>query len=365
MAPSCASRTAASDSDLSSTMRSLPSAPPSSTSRPSGWKVAAVTAPPDEGTRLSSSSDLASKSAHPSAPALSTASPHGCTLSAATPPSCALALATCFHLPPLPVAPHSRSVPSAPPVKAAAAPSDRAAAETAPLWPLSVAAILPASASKSTACPSSPPESVIASPSAPASHTTQRTPGAVVLCSGLAISPSKPANASASGKPSGSGRFLRHACSSAALASTAASTSASRPRTRLAAGASPSSPPASAPRLAGPPPAACACARASSLSLVTRAITRQAASCWYSAWLSSCRAPSSCCRSSYVSTIKPSHSDASSRSSPGNEAAAAGRGSTARDVSTANRSPDDRSCCVTGHLPCSCMYFSMSRFSKR
>ena len=92
-------------------------------------------------------------------------------------------------------------------------------------------------------------------------------------------------------------------------------------------------------------------------------MTRHAASCWYSAWLSSWRLVCSAWRSACVSSMSASHSSWNSPSRPGMLVAGVARGLTVLLVASGSRSSRERSHCVTGHLPVSCTYFSISRFS--
>jgi hypothetical protein len=104
--------------------------------------------------------------------------------------------------------------------------------------------------------------------------------------------------------------------------------------------------------------------RASSLSRVSRATTRVAASFWYSAVLSSCRVCASCCLSVCVSRTMASHSFWKALRSAGMDVRFGGRGVTTCGDLSSIRSSTERSSPVTGSVCISAMCASMRRFSK-
>jgi hypothetical protein len=103
---------------------------------------------------------------------------------------------------------------------------------------------------------------------------------------------------------------------------------------------------------------------ASSLSRVNRAMTRVAASFWYSAVLSSCRVCASCCFSVNVSSTIASHSFWNALSRAGIDVRFGGRGVTMRGDLSSMRSSTERSSPVTGSVWCSAMCASIRRRSK-
>ena len=100
-------------------------------------------------------------------------------------------------------------------------------------------------------------------------------------------------------------------------------------------------------------------------TLMRRAITRQAASCWYRAWLSSCLTLCRPWRRVCVSSMSASHSSWKIPSSPGTLVEGALRGLTALLAFTGSKSSGASSEPVIGHLPVSLTYFSTSFFSNR
>lgn len=103
--------------------------------------------------------------------------------------------------------------------------------------------------------------------------------------------------------------------------------------------------------------------RASSLSLLRRAMTRTAASCWYRAVASSSLVRASCSLRLYVSSARESHSFWNVASSAGIEVSVGGRGRTMRELFMGRRSSAVRASPVLGSVPCSLIYCSMSLFS--
>lgn len=103
---------------------------------------------------------------------------------------------------------------------------------------------------------------------------------------------------------------------------------------------------------------------ASSRSFVSLAITRTAASCWYSAVASSSRVRANCSLRLYASSASESHSFWKEASKAGMEVRVGGRGRTMRADLMGRRSSTSSSSPDTGSLPFSSMYFSISRFSK-
>jgi hypothetical protein len=104
--------------------------------------------------------------------------------------------------------------------------------------------------------------------------------------------------------------------------------------------------------------------RASSRSRDRRAITRVAASFWYSAVLSSCRVCASCCLSVCVSRISESHSFWKALSSAGIDVRFGARGVTTCGDRSSIRSSTAMSSPVTGSVWFSAMCASIRRFSK-
>lgn len=95
--------------------------------------------------------------------------------------------------------------------------------------------------------------------------------------------------------------------------------------------------------------------RASSRSLVTRAITLTAASCWYSALLKSCLVCARFCRKVYVSSASASHSSWKTERSDGIDVRVGGLGRTVFCVLRSIRSSIERVSPVVGSVPFSVM----------
>ncbi|CAN7992734.1 unnamed protein product, partial [Ixodes hexagonus] len=119
----------------------------------------------------------------------------------------------------------------------------------------------------------------------------------------------------------------------------------------------------------GPPPAACGlsvakASRAAVTSLVRRAMTRQAASCWYSVWDSSCRAVCSCCRSEKLCSITASHSSCRNPGGAGMLVADGGRGLASGATLSSMSMSSVRGWLFTGSVPCSLRYLTTRRRSK-
>mmetsp|Transcript_3483 Transcript_3483/g.12026 ORF Transcript_3483/g.12026 Transcript_3483/m.12026 type:complete len:209 (-) Transcript_3483:77-703(-) len=110
-------------------------------------------------------------------------------------------------------------------------------------------------------------------------------------------------------------------------------------------------------------PTAASCARASSRSLMRRAMMRQAASCWYRACDSSCLVRSRCCFRVNVSRTSSSYSFWNMVRRPGMEAAVTGRGRAVGCTLSVTSSSLASSSPEMGSLPSSSTYFSMRRFS--
>lgn len=102
---------------------------------------------------------------------------------------------------------------------------------------------------------------------------------------------------------------------------------------------------------------------ASSRSLVSLAMTRTAASCWYRAVASSSLVLASCSLRLYVSKARLSHSCWNVERRAGIEVSAGGRGRTIREEVMGRRSSEVRASPVLGSVPCSLMYCSIRRFS--
>eukprot|EP00052_Salpingoeca_macrocollata_P001630 m.26639 g.26639 ORF g.26639 m.26639 type:complete len:506 (-) comp11546_c0_seq1:37-1554(-) len=223
---------------------------------------------------------------------------------------------------------HTRTVLSCEQVRARSSVGCSSAPLTFLLWPLNSATTLPCARSSSTAFLSPPAVSTRLS---------------LVACRSSAVmvelDECRP----------GKDWVLVKALMSSAVASSAALVRFFRPLDRVlevlvmlsaTAALMPDWPPSTSMAPSAPPPAAaapaaapCACSaakawRAWSRSRVSRAITRQAASCWYSACESSWRTLSTCCRSLNVSSIVASHSSWKSLSKPGTLVAAGMRGRT-------------------------------------
>ncbi len=220
-------------------------------------------------------------------------------------------------------------------------------------------------------------------------HTsTVSTPGLDDLCSEWLAASLNAASAAASASSAGAGRFLRSFESAFHLSVIAAIASSVMPVGGAGGGASlvsiasaPAPPAAVAPAARA---AVCAAtddwcdesiarawrrregglsfvrddrrdesviARASSRSRMSRAITRHAASCWYSACASSLRVSSRCALSVCVSSMSESHSFWNVASRPGSDVAFGGRGLTPRLHCTGIRSSVVSGCPVMGHVP--------------
>jgi len=104
-------------------------------------------------------------------------------------------------------------------------------------------------------------------------------------------------------------------------------------------------------------------ARASSRSLVRRAMTRTAASFWYSALANSLRSLPISCSSPKTCSASPSHSFWKAASNAGIEVRVGGRGRTIRADLTGMRSSRERTSFVPGSVPFSSTYFSIRFFS--
>mmetsp|Transcript_50548 Transcript_50548/g.114821 ORF Transcript_50548/g.114821 Transcript_50548/m.114821 type:complete len:222 (+) Transcript_50548:651-1316(+) len=176
-------------------------------------------------------------------------------------------------------------------------------------WPARVPATWPLAWSKRTAVLSAPPVRV--TKGLDGCRSTQSRAGDFDECGDADDFSVYVLTSWAEASVAGIARFLRPLESSFPLAAMADSTALVMPAAAAAADGSKSMP--SAPTAPTPEPAACpvattwawksatwdcrapSMARASSRSRESRAITRHAASCWYSTWLSSFRVASRCC----------------------------------------------------------------------
>lgn len=103
--------------------------------------------------------------------------------------------------------------------------------------------------------------------------------------------------------------------------------------------------------------------RAAVTSLLSLAMTRQAASCWYSAWDSSCRAVCSCCLSVKLCNITESHSSCRHFNSAGMLVADGGLGFMSGLALTSINCSGLSAWLFIGSVPFSFINFNMSRFS--
>lgn len=173
---------------------------------------------------------------------------------------------------------------------------------------------------------------------------------------------SKEAISSEVAVPSGTGRFLRDLDSIAWVSSTTWTSSAGRVSESIAMDSAPVS--ALAPLLLFETETLERAFRASSRSRDRRAMTRTAASFWYSAVDSSSLVRCSCSRRLKVSSAMASHSFWKVERRAGMDVRVGGRGRTTRAVFTGKRSSRVRSSLVIGSFPFSSIHFSIKRFSK-
>mmetsp|Transcript_3397 Transcript_3397/g.7960 ORF Transcript_3397/g.7960 Transcript_3397/m.7960 type:complete len:344 (-) Transcript_3397:204-1235(-) len=294
----------------------------------------------------------------------------GCTVTAATSPLCTPSMVA-THLVPA----HSFTVLSAEhdSKASASAPPTQAMPVTFLPWPVRRLARMPLAALNRAIEPSAPAVATIVVSAGCTAMAAM--PCALVLCTGAVVLQPSAATASGVARLSEISRFLRY-FSSSLLFSTMASTTSlgTPPLARLPpASTATAALAAAAPRLlptatTGIAPVACADARwvrASSRSLIRRATTRHAASCWYRACDSSWRVACRSLRRSLVSSISASHSLWKEASMPGMEVDAAGLGFTALFALIGSRSSSVSGVFVTGHSPVSWSALVMSERSKR